>query len=200
MVRILQTKWAAIALGALLYVITTAAVWKLRHLPVPDFFGAPQPVIQVINTWDPRNPEFDQLVSELRTAKDAVEKREKELGELNSRLQLERQEVVEVMQQVQQMQKSFEKELVRVQDEEVANLKKLAKVYAAMEAEGAATIFKELTDEQVVKIMVFMKENETAPILETLAKKGKDDAKRAALISERLRVATYRKAADKPKS
>jgi hypothetical protein len=37
-----------------------------------------------------------------------------------------------------------------------------------------------------------MKENETAPILETLAKSGTDQAKRAALISERLRLSISR--------
>jgi flagellar motility protein MotE (MotC chaperone) len=89
---------------------------------------------------------------------------------------------------------------VRVQEEEATNLKKLAKVYASMEVEGAASILKELNDEQIVKIMIFMKESETASIFETLAKRGKDEARRVALISERLRAAVHRKASDKPKS
>lgn len=201
MTQILQSKWIAIAMGILLYVVTTTAVWKTRNLPIPDFFSSTPVVIHTpSNVWDTRNPELDQLVTELRAAKSAIEKRDKDLSQLETRLQLERQEVAEVMQGVQQMQKEFEAEIVRVQAEEAINLKKLAKVYASMETEGAVNILKELNDEQVVKIMVFMKEAETAPILETMAKKGKAEARRVALISERLRVAVHRKATDKPKS
>ncbi len=201
MTQILQSKWIAIAMGILLYVATTTAVWKTRNLPIPDFFSSTPVVIHTpSNVWDTRNPELDQLVTELRAAKSAIEKRDKDLSQLETRLQLERQEVAEVMQGVQQMQKEFETEIVRVQAEEAINLKKLAKVYASMETEGAVNILKELSDEQVVKIMVFMKEAETAPILETMAKKGKAEARRVALISERLRVAVHRKTTDKPKS
>ncbi len=200
MIQILQSKWNAIAMGVFLYALTTAAVWKMRSLPIPDFFSSPPVIVQAASSWDTRNPEMDQLVLELRTAKEAFEKRDRELTTLETRLQMERQEVAEVMQGVQQMQKDFESEIVRVQTEEVSNLKKLAKIYTSMEVEGAVSILKELTDEQVVKIMVYMKEAETAPILETMAKKSREEARRVALISEKLRVAVYRKPTDKPKS
>ena len=184
-----------------MYATTTVAVWKVRNLPLPDFFSPPPPVVvQVASAWDTRNPELDQLVLELRAAKEAVDKRDKELNEMATRLHLEQGEVEEVLQGVRKMQKDFEQEIVRVQEEEAANLKKLAKVYSSMEAEGAASILKELNDEQIVKIMIFMKETETASIFETLAKRGKDEARRVALISERLRAAVHRKTTDKPKS
>jgi flagellar motility protein MotE (MotC chaperone) len=90
------------------------------------------------------------------------------------------------------LQSDFDKGVLRVREEESANLKKLAKVYAAMSPDSAAAIFGELDDTAVVKIMVFMKDGETAAILESLAKKGQPQAKRAAELSERLRLATYR--------
>ena len=65
---------------------------------------------------------------------------------------------------------------------------------------SAAAIMREMGDAVVVKIMLFMKETETAPILETLARPNEQAAKRAALISERLRLSVSRKAADKPKT
>ena len=200
MIQILQSKWIASAMGVFLYATTTVAVWKVRNLPLPDFFSPPPVVVQVASAWDTRNPELDQLVLELRAAKEAVDKRDKELNEMATRLHLEQGEVEEVLQGVRKMQKDFEQEIVRVQEEEAANLKKLAKVYSSMEAEGAASILKELNDEQIVKIMIFMKETETASIFETLAKRGKDEARRVALISERLRAAVHRKTTDKPKS
>lgn len=45
--------------------------------------------------------------------------------------------------------------------------------------------------------MFFMKESETAAILEILAKKGPAEEKRAAAISEHLRLAITRKAPPK---
>jgi flagellar motility protein MotE (MotC chaperone) len=79
-----------------------------------------------------------------------------------------------------------------VQDEETANLKKLAKVYSAMAPENAADILAQLDDIAVAKIMVFMKDADTAGIFESMAKKGPADAKRAAALSERLRLSTSR--------
>ena len=204
MIQILQSKWLAMVMGILLYMITTVTVWMLKDMPVPGLSSSSPPpspvVVQAASVWDAHNPELEQLVVELRSAKAAVEKRDKELTEMATRLQLEQKEVEEVMQGVRKMQKEFEQEIVRVQEEEASNLKKLAKVYSSMEVEGAANILKELSDEQIVKIMVFMKEAETASIFESLAKRGKDEARRVALISERLRAAVHRKGSDKPKS
>ena len=69
-----------------------------------------------------------------------------------------------------------------------------------MDPTSAALILKELDEPAIVKILVFMKDSEVAPILESLAKKGETDARRVASISERLRLAVYRKPSDKPKS
>ena len=79
-----------------------------------------------------------------------------------------------------------------IDEEETANLKKLAKTYAAMSPEGAASILKQMEDDQNVKILVFIKEGDSAPILEAFAKSGEADAKRVAMISERVRVASFR--------
>ena len=82
----------------------------------------------------------------------------------------------------------MEATVVRVTDEEAVNLKRLSKVYATMSPAGAARILKEMEDEQIVKILALMKEAETAPILEGFGQGDKQDAKRAALISNRLRL------------
>jgi flagellar motility protein MotE (MotC chaperone) len=73
-------------------------------------------------------------------------------------------------------------------------LKKLAKVYGGMTPDTAATVMGQLDDAVIVKIMLYMKESETAAILETLAKKGPDQAKRAASISEHVRLSIPPKA------
>jgi hypothetical protein len=49
-----------------------------------------------------------------------------------------------------------------------------------------------MDDPAIIKIMVFMKDTDTAAIWEALAKKGDAQAKRAALLSDRLRLASFR--------
>ena len=64
-----------------------------------------------------------------------------------------------------------------------------------MTPEGAAKIFKEMDDAQLVKIMAYMKEKETATLLEAMAQLGEAEVKRVALISERLRTLLFREPA-----
>ena len=149
-------------------------------------------------SWDFFNPEVDRLIAELGAEKKAVSTRQEQLNELSTGLEAERTELNIILQSMHRMQKDFDRNVVRVREEEAANLKKLAKVYANMTPEGAAAIIKQMEDDQIVKFMVFMKEGETAPLLETFAKLGEPEAKRAAAISERLRTAIFRNTAAKP--
>jgi flagellar motility protein MotE (MotC chaperone) len=86
------------------------------------------------------------------------------------------------------MQKEFDSNIARVTAEEVVNIKKLAKTYAAMSPEGAAVIMKELDDNTLVKILAALKDSESGPIIELLGRQGDAAAKRMALITDRLRT------------
>jgi uncharacterized protein YoxC len=199
MIRFLKSGWMIALLGAAVYLGVTFALLSparvLRNLPDTGLHeepGAPPP------SWEFVNPEVDRLIAELKKERQALADREKQLAELAARLDAERAEINIVTQAVHQLQREFDRNVTRVKDEEQANLKKLAKVYAAMSPENAATVFKQMEDEQLVKIMVFMKETETAPILESFASQGETEAKRVAAISERLRTALYRPTTAKP--
>jgi len=146
------------------------------------------------------NPEIEQMIAEIKKEKAALADREQKLGRLEDRLLTERAEINQVTQTVHQLQMQFDASVVRVREEEIANLKKLAKIHAAMSPEGAALILKEMTDDQIVKILVFMKDDDAAPILETMAKLGKDDSRRVAGLSERIRLAAFRPVAVKNKN
>ena len=139
-----------------------------------------------------QSPEADQLVAELKEEKKKLDDREQQLDELASRLDTERGEISNATLSVQQLQSEFDKNVLRIKEEETANLKKLAKMYSSMTPDGAAVILADLDDGTVAKIMVFMKEADAAAILESLSKKGDTEAKRAASLSERLRVAAFR--------
>lgn len=204
--NLLKSPLVASVLGALLYLGTT--FWQLSTVTphkAPAPVESPKGIVKKHEppnipklVWDPQNPEVDQLVKELREEKEALAKRESGLNELASRLQVERQEIDRVAQEVQRMQTEFEKSLTKVKGDEVGNLKKLAKMYSTMSPDGAAKIFKELDDDSVGKILLLMKESEAAAMLEALAKQGAPEAKRAAGLSERLRVSSNA-AVQKPK-
>jgi flagellar motility protein MotE (MotC chaperone) len=186
MIKLLTSPWTNVPLGALLYLASMLLFWKT---PLPSGLD-PDAARAAANgpSWDFANPEIDQLISELRSERGAVALRQQQLDELASRLDTERQELAAATQTVRQMQDAFDKSVVRVQEEEVPNLKKLAKVYAGMTPATAAAVMGQLDDTVIVKIMLYMKESETAAILETLAKKSPADAKRAAAISEHVRL------------
>ncbi|MPN54567.1 hypothetical protein SDC9_202238 [bioreactor metagenome] len=114
--------------------------------------------------------------------------RAQQLDELEARLKSEQQEIATVTQRVATVQAMLDKTVLRVREEETANLKKLAKMYSAMTPAAAALIMNELEDDQAVAILGLMKETECAPILEIIGKTGKEGARRAATISNRLRL------------
>ena len=189
---LLQSKWTALIAGILLYGLTTAAALSPRLNKAAAHNASGPSGIETAMTlppWSLRDQEVDQLVSELKKEKDGAALKEKQLEELASRLQAERLEINQVTQSVYLLQREFDRNVTRVKDEEFGNLKKLAKIYAEMSPESAAVVFRQMDDTAVVKILMYMKDSETAPILENISKKGDADAKRVAALTERLRLA-----------
>lgn len=191
--KILKSPLVASILGLVLYIVTTAMVWK----PVPrqDSSDADETNADivarakgVVPSWEYQNPDVDMMIEELKKEKATLDKREKDLNALAERLQAERMEINVVTQSVFQMQKEFDSTVARVTAEEAVNIKKLAKTYAAMSPEGAAVIMKELDDNTLVKILAVLKDSESAPIIELLGKQSETLAKRMALITDRLRT------------
>lgn len=193
MMKLLTSPLITAVLGVVMYLGATMAFWKMPPLPPPKPAAPAGPVAKLTGpSWEFVNPEADQLVAELKAEKDALKKKEQDLNDLAARLESERSELNLVTQSVHQLQIDFDQNVVRISEEETTNLKKLAKVYADMDPGNAAKIFEEMDDVAVIKIMVFMKDNETAAIWEAMAKEGQAEAKRAALLSDRLRLAAFR--------
>lgn len=195
MKRFLQAPLTSITVGGIAFLLTMAALLKnaieARPLPVQKEPGSlPE------KFWTETNPEVDLLLEELRREKEAFDKKRELLLELETRLAAERAEINTITQRVHQAQVEFDSHVIRVNEAETVNLKKLARVYANMTPEGASLILEELDDASIVKIFMFMKEAESAPLLEALAQKGELQARRAAGISEQIR----RSIADKAKA
>jgi flagellar motility protein MotE (MotC chaperone) len=201
MIKLLQSKWLCALMGAVIYLGTTVALWKSPKIaPRVVAATATKSVDTPKPSWDFHSAEADELITDLLTQKQVQTERARKLDELEARLKAERQEIATVVESVRQQQDEFDRSVVRVHEEEVVNLKRLAKIYSAMSPEGAVTILRELKDDDVVKIFAFMKDGETAPILESLARQGQAEAKRAAQISDRLKVCVSRNLTEKKAS
>jgi flagellar motility protein MotE (MotC chaperone) len=185
--RLLHSQWTATSLGAAAYLVTLVLFWPP---PPPEARAETKSTRPPAGpSWEFRNPETDILILELSKEKEALALKEKDLKELAERLQNERAELYLLTQAVHQVQAEFDEHVTRVREEETANLKRLAKMYSTMSPEGAATVFKELDDGTVVKLMVFMKDADSAAVLESMARQGEAAARRVAALSERLRMA-----------
>jgi flagellar motility protein MotE (MotC chaperone) len=179
--RLLQSRWVVPLIGGLLYLATTAAL--IRPQQIAEALPPPTTKLSSNNepSWKFRNPEFEQIVEELRQEKQNLATREQQL-------QAERQELLAITQTVHQLQVDFDKGVVRLKEQEVENLKRQSKIISGMTPEGAATMLYEMPEDQMVRALFSLKPDNAGLILEALSKQGKEQAKRAANATDRLRT------------
>src|SRR4051812_46259290 len=197
MLKKLSSPWIGSIIGLVCFLSVTAATWNAAVAKMATE-GAQKPLEQQSPEADPRswlfnNVEVEGLVKELREQRETMAKREKDLNEWAERLAAERTELNQLTQAVHRLQKEFDASVSKVAEEEVTNLRKLAKTYSSMEPDGAAGIFKQMDDLSVVRILMFMKDSETGPILASLSKLSEADAKRAGDLTDKLRLAVVPK-------
>ena len=186
--RLIKSSWAVVLLGSLLYLGTTAALLRPGRLEMPVAAAETPRSAKDDPSWNFRNPEFEQWLTEIKQEKEALAQRAQQLQELQKRLDAERQEILVVTQAVHQLQVDFDKNVVRLKSQEIDNLKHQTKIIASMSPEGAATMLNEMPEEQTVGVLYLLKPDVSSLILDTLSKMGKTEAKRAAALTEKLRL------------
>lgn len=195
--KMLQSPVVAAMLGGLLFLLTSAFLTTKGLAPVPHAQGEHQEGAEEpsVNgpSWTFFNPELEQIMDELKSEREGMATKEKQLQELETRLRAERSELDDELKRIKAIQLKVDRDVLRIKEDEAGNLKKLAKMYATMEPVGAARILRELDDVVVVKILTLMKEPETALVLESFARMGDAETKRAAQLSENLRAAATTK-------
>lgn len=199
--KMLQSPVVAAILGGLLFLLTSAflttkGLTPIEHAASEHHEGEEEPSING-PSWTFFNPEMEQIMDELKSERESLATKEKQLKELETRLRSERSELDDELKKIRAIQSKVDRDVLRIKEDEAGNLKKLAKMYATMEPAGSAKIMRELDDVVVVKILTLMKEAETALILEAFARMGEAETKRAALLSENLRAAAAAKTAAK---
>ena len=190
MIRLLQSPWLAAIVGCVLYLtVILGLINPARFEGVKEVVARTQKGIREEPSWNFINPEFEQSLEEIRREKEALALRAQQLQELQTRLEAERQELNTVTQTVYQLQAEFDRNVVRIKDQEIENLKRQAKVLAGMSPEAASGLINQMVDDEAVRILYTMKPEEASAVLEALSKMGKTEGKRAATLTERMRRA-----------
>jgi flagellar motility protein MotE (MotC chaperone) len=188
--KLLQAPWMTTLLGCILYLGTTAALIDPADFRrALDQTGIRPNAFAQRPSWEFRNPEFEQWVAEVNREREALALRKQQLQELESRLAAEREELKTITDSVLRIQEEFDRNVVRLKDQEIENLKRQSKVLAGMSPEGAAGLIGQMPDGEAVGILFVMKTDEASAILDSMSKLGAAQAKHAASLTEQMRRA-----------
>ncbi|MEJ1971937.1 MAG: hypothetical protein WDM96_05460 [Lacunisphaera sp.] len=148
--------------------------------------------------WDFWTIEIDGLSSELKEERARLRQQSDALNQRAARLSSEQQELAKVRADIESMRAEINRKVIEITADEMKNLKGLAQTYASLSPRAAVAILREMDDTTVVKILALMKSDTVGPIFEEMTKtQGPDGplAKRAAALSEKLRLMKATKAA-----
>ncbi len=135
--------------------------------------------------------EIENLASELKEQKAVVKKYEEALKLREERLNAERQEIAKQREMLESMRNDIANRITSIQADEVRNLKTLVATYSNLTPKATLTIFKEMDDTMVVKLLSMMKTDVTTALFEEMSKQGAADpvmARRVAVLTEKLRL------------
>ncbi|HEU5123969.1 MAG TPA: hypothetical protein VFW05_07890 [Verrucomicrobiae bacterium] len=190
MIRILQSSWMTALAGGLVYLGVTFALLSPAKFEGARAAQAETDAAKSPNddpSWRFRNPEMEQWLNELKHEKEALELRAQQLQELAARLESDRKELNVVTQTVYQLQTEFDKNVVRIKEQEADNLKREVKILSNMSPDAAAALIREMPEDEAVKVLFLMKNDATGGILASLSQLGPIEAQRAANLMEKLR-------------
>lgn len=195
MIKLATNPIVVLAIALLLGVSTGLGMfWKAA---IPLIAAAKAAQAKVADEGKPDAPwgfwtiEIENLASELKDQKAVIKKREEELVQREERLNAERLELTKQRQQLEQLRSDITSKITTIQSDELKNLKSLVATYSNLTPKATLTIFKEMDDTMVVKLLSLMKTDTVSPLFEEMSKQGATDpamAKRVATLSEKLRL------------
>ena len=133
--------------------------------------------------WSFKTEEIDTMISELKSERKKLEKRESDLEQTSAHIEAERQELDKVKASIKAMRE--------IQEVEVKNIKSLVQTYSNLTPAAAVAIFRDMDDHTVVKILSMMKADKVAAILQEMSKTPDKDgtlSTLAARITDKLRL------------
>ena len=141
--------------------------------------------------WSFKTEEIDTMISELKSERKKLEKRESDLEQTSAHIEAERQELDKVKASIKAMRDEISREIPEIQEVEVKNIKSLVQTYSNLTPAAAVAIFRDMDDHTVVKILSMMKADKVAAILQEMSKTPDKDgtlSTLAARITDKLRL------------
>ena len=151
--------------------------------------------------WNFWTIEIEELANELKGERDRIHKQGEQLDRREAQLAAEKQELNKVRSEIEGMRQEIASKVIEINADEAKNIRSLAQTYTVLTPKAAVSIIRELDDVIVVKILSVMKPDVVAPIFEEMSRSvGTDNspARRAALLSDRLRLIKSAKTASSP--
>lgn len=142
--------------------------------------------------WDFWTIEIDNLSNELKEERARLKKQAEQVDQRAARIAAEEKELSKLRSDVEALRKEIGEKIVEIKADEAKNLRTLSQTYATLTPRAAVAIIREMDDATAVKILSLMKTDIVGPIFEemgkTLAPDGTPLARRAAVLSERIRL------------
>jgi len=184
-----------VALGLFLGVgVSLATFWQAA---VPIVTQARESRVQTTVSHAPEPPwdfwtiEIENLAAELKEAKAALKQREDDVLAREARFASDRLELARQRQQLENLRSEIANTVISIQENELRNMKMLAATYSELSPKAALTIFKQMDDATVVKLLALMNKDVISPLFEELTKQSANDpalARRAAQLTDKLRL------------
>jgi flagellar motility protein MotE (MotC chaperone) len=151
--------------------------------------------------WDFWTIEIENLSNELKEEKAKLHKQAEGLEQREMRLAAERKELDAMRAEIEALRKEIADKVITIRDDEAKNLRALSQTYTNLTPRAAVAIFREMDDQTAVKILFLMKPDVVGPIFEEMSKTSGTDgsplSRRAAILSEKLRLLKAKQAAAK---
>lgn len=175
-------------------------LWRAGDLLVAQALASRAKVVKAHKAqgWDFWTIEIDNLAAELKDEKARVAKQAEQLDLRAARIAAESQELEALRGHVEAMRREIGEKVIEITADEAKNLRALSQTYANLTPRAAVAIIRELDDATTVKILSLMKADTIGPIFEEMSKTATPDgtlARRAAVLSEKLRLMKAAKAA-----
>jgi flagellar motility protein MotE (MotC chaperone) len=151
--------------------------------------------------WNFWTIEIENLANELKGEREQLRKRADELGHREAQLAAERKELEKIRSEVERIRDEIAAKVIEINIDEVKNIRQLATTYAALTPRAAVAIIREMDDVMAVKILSVMKPEIVSPIFEEMSRTMTPEgslARRAAIISDRIRLLKATKTATNP--
>ena len=166
--KLLTSPLGIALIGALAYIGTSTFVVMrgLTHKEDPVIPPTERPP----KIWSFKTEAVDQLISELKDERKKFTEEQKTLETIRAQLTTERAELTHVRDEIKTLRDELDQRVVKIEESDLKNLKTLANQYSAMKPATTVSIFKEMDEGMVVRIIGTMKADKITAILEEMAK------------------------------